>query len=81
MKLNKQLVVRLCVVCGARVRNMNPKTNTCDPTCTRAKHANRTRQEQNEHEMAIDEYNDCMAGHAHLWYDTDSPRVKRKARI
>jgi uncharacterized CHY-type Zn-finger protein len=34
-----------------------------------------------EHEMAIDEYNDCMAGHAHLWYDTDEPRVKRKARI
>jgi hypothetical protein len=77
----QRFVRRLCVICGAKVRNQNPKTNTCDPICTRAKHASRTRQEQIEHEMAIDEYNDCMAGHAHLWYDTDEPRVKRKARI
>jgi hypothetical protein len=31
--------------------------------------------------MAIDEYNDCMAGHAHLWQPTDEIGVKRKARI
>ena len=57
--VSSALVRRRCVVCGARVRNQNPKTNTCDPTCTRAKHASRTRQEQIEHEMAVDEYNDC----------------------
>lgn len=77
----QRIVGRLCVICGARVRNQNPKTTTCDPTCTRAKHAGRTRKEQIEHEMAVDEYNDCCAGHAHLWQDTDEIRVKRKARI
>ena len=81
MKLNELLKPPPCIVCGARVKNINPKTNTCDPTCTRAKHANRTRQEQIEHEMAIDEYNDCMAGYAHLWQPTDEIGVKRKARI
>lgn len=25
---------RRCVICGARVRNQNPKANTCSPDCT-----------------------------------------------
>jgi len=77
----QRFVKRLCVVCGAKVRNQNPKTNTCDPICTRAKHSNRTRPQQIEYEMAMDEYNDCMAGHAHLWQDTEQPGMKRKARL
>jgi len=28
---------RLCIVCGARVTNSNPKANTCDPICTFAR--------------------------------------------
>lgn len=28
---------RLCVICGARVRNQNPKTTTCCPDCTAVK--------------------------------------------
>lgn len=28
---------RTCEVCGARVRNLNPKTTTCSPGCTKAK--------------------------------------------
>ena len=40
-----------CVVCGAKVRNINPRCNTCDPTCTRAKHAGRSRDEQIREEM------------------------------
>jgi hypothetical protein len=34
--------MRLCIICGARVRNQNPKSDTCDPVCTRAKHAGRS---------------------------------------
>jgi hypothetical protein len=37
---------RKCVVCGAAVKNMNPRTVTCDPICTRAKNNNITREEQ-----------------------------------
>lgn len=40
---------RLCVVCGARVTNINPKTMTCDSICTDAKKNNRTRAEQIRH--------------------------------
>lgn len=29
---------RLCVICGARVRNLNPKTKTCSPLCTAKLH-------------------------------------------
>jgi hypothetical protein len=43
-------LVRRCVVCGARVKNLNPKTKTCDPTCTAARKAGRTREEQQRHE-------------------------------
>lgn len=43
-----------CVVCGAAVRNLNPKTVTCDPTCTKARKAGRTRQEQFQWEMEHD---------------------------
>lgn len=34
---------RLCAVCSARVRNQNPKVDTCDSVCTRAKKAGRNR--------------------------------------
>lgn len=43
--------MRKCVICDARVRNINPKTKTCDPTCTRARKHGRTRQEQFRAEM------------------------------
>ncbi len=36
---------RLCVICGARVVNMNPKTVTCSPPCTIAKEYGLTRQQ------------------------------------
>lgn len=42
---------RLCVVCGARVINHNPRTVTCDEVCTAAKKAGRTRVEQIAWEM------------------------------
>jgi len=29
--------MRKCVVCGARVRNLNQKVDTCSATCTRVK--------------------------------------------
>lgn len=28
---------RICIICGARVRNKNTKTKTCDSICTFAK--------------------------------------------
>jgi primosomal protein N' len=37
---------RLCVVCGAKVNNINPKCVTCSATCTRAKHNGLSRVEQ-----------------------------------
>lgn len=50
--------VRSCEICGAKVRNQNPNTTTCDSTCTAAKHAKRTRQQQIEWEMENDQYDD-----------------------
>ena len=44
--------VRLCVMCGAKVINHNPKTQTCQPLCTRARYNNRTMQQQLEYELA-----------------------------
>ena len=41
-----------CIICGARVRNHNPKCVTCDPVCTAAKKSGRTREGQLKHEMA-----------------------------
>jgi predicted nucleic acid-binding Zn ribbon protein len=29
--------IKKCVVCGAKVRNQNPKTITCSPECTAKK--------------------------------------------
>jgi hypothetical protein len=46
-------VNRACEVCGARVTNMNPRTTTCDPICTRAKKAHRTRSQQIHHEESL----------------------------
>ena len=41
-----------CLVCGAKVINHNPMTVTCDPVCTRARKAGRTRVEQTTWEVA-----------------------------
>lgn len=57
-----RMVGRLCVICGARVRNQNPKTTTCDETCTAARNAGRTRIEQIRWELAnpnVDENPPC----------------------
>ena len=37
-----------CVVCGVLFKDVRKyhNANTCDPLCTRAKHAKRTREEQ-----------------------------------
>lgn len=43
---------RLCVVCGARVRNINPRVVTCSPDCT-AKHHRRPAPEGRPVEMCI----------------------------
>jgi hypothetical protein len=43
---NHRVEARRCVICGARVRNINPKVNTCDPICTKAKHNGLTRAQQ-----------------------------------
>lgn len=45
--------MRTCIICGAGVRNLNPKTVTCSPMCTRARDAGRTRERQQEYEIAI----------------------------
>lgn len=29
---------RICIICGARVKNQNPKTVTCSPICTAKYH-------------------------------------------
>lgn len=29
---------RSCIICGARVRNINPKADTCSSDCTAKKH-------------------------------------------
>jgi predicted nucleic acid-binding Zn ribbon protein len=35
---------RLCIICGAKVFNLNPKVNTCDKYCQLAKTSKITRQ-------------------------------------
>lgn len=42
---------KTCKVCGARVTNFNPKSNTCDSICTRAKHSGLTRGQQMRQDM------------------------------
>lgn len=53
MSLTNTKAARLCVVCGADVVKARRRANdivgdndTCDPVCTRAKHAGRTREQQ-----------------------------------
>lgn len=46
MKWNKVLQAKKCVVCGARVRNQNPRTTTCDAICTAARNNGKTREQQ-----------------------------------
>lgn len=41
---------RLCDICDALVTNDNPATTTCSPTCTRARAAGRTREQQISYE-------------------------------
>lgn len=35
---------RICIICGARVTNQNPKANTCDTICTFARDHSLTRE-------------------------------------
>jgi hypothetical protein len=44
--MKEKTLRRVCVVCGARVRNQNPKTKTCDSICTAARKAGRNRSTQ-----------------------------------
>lgn len=71
-----RLVRRPCVICGARVRNQNPKTTTCDEICTAAKKSGRTRTEQIQWEIAnpnVDENPPCcetcgmFTSHCQCW--------------
>lgn len=55
---------RICVVCGARVENMNPQCVTCDMVCTAAKKAVRTRIEQLTYEMEHPTDHDMMVAAA-----------------
>lgn len=48
---SEKAVRRVCVVCGAKVRNQNPKTKTCDSVCTAARANVKTRPEQLKWEM------------------------------
>lgn len=55
----KRSDMRRCVICGAMVRNPNPKTVTCDPVCTRARNNQRSRTEQLHWEIErAEEYED-----------------------
>lgn len=49
------MLKRKCIVCGAAVRNMNPKTVTCDPICTRARNSNISRYDQIMRDIAEEE--------------------------
>jgi predicted nucleic acid-binding Zn ribbon protein len=49
--------MRICIICGARVRNRNQSVNTCSPLCTRAKKAKRSRYEQILFELEHPEIN------------------------
>lgn len=53
---------RLCIVCGARVTNQNPKANTCDNVCTRAKYHGLSRESQLHRDME-EEIADAQACH------------------
>ena len=44
-------IQRTCIVCGALVRNQNPRCETCSPECTRAKYSRRSRLDQIRYEM------------------------------
>jgi len=46
--------MRKCIICGARVTNINPRSNTCDPVCTRAKHNEVDRPTQIRLDLAYD---------------------------
>lgn len=49
---NAPAAPRVCEVCGARVRNFNPRTTTCDPICTRARDNGFTREQQIKRDIA-----------------------------
>jgi predicted nucleic acid-binding Zn ribbon protein len=46
---------RLCVICGARVRNQNPKTTTCSPFCTQVLKTGKTRDQLIAEDCKIDD--------------------------
>lgn len=47
----KSMPSNQCTVCGARLRGFHFGADTCDSTCTRAKHSGRTRGGQQDYEM------------------------------
>jgi len=59
--------VKLCVICGASVKNHNPKTTTCQPLCTRAKHNKRSHQEQVAYELAHPDFDFDTPINANNW--------------
>lgn len=62
---------RLCVVCGARVCNINPSVVTCDNTCTQARKAGISRPGQLRLEMYQDKITD------RYWLEWDQRIEKR----
>jgi len=65
-----------CIICGASTRTqLNPKCNTCDSICTRAKKAGRTREEQlkvdtQEALKKIDEEEQYKLGEQRMYEET-----------
>jgi hypothetical protein len=61
-------MMRLCCICGASVRNQNPKCDTCDPICTRAKYAGVSREEQISVDMDTEEKEELLWEKIHREY-------------
>ena len=66
--------MRLCQICGARVRNLNPRVTTCDGLCTRAKKNGVSYSDQVILDMEEDE-------RASELRDRDESHFRNRARI
>lgn len=62
-----------CEVCGARLRGFHFHSDTCDSTCTRAKHGGRTRGEQQTYEMECEQAAWAEREHEAQRYRRDYP--------
>ena len=56
---------RLCIICGAKVLNINSETNTCSPTCTKAKKMGLTREEETIKEIIKEEEREIEEGYVY----------------